>query len=172
MQLIFKTYLDVILLRKGPEDFPKSALLLAVAVITIIFSQLLLHVVVETDFNANLLLDFAAELLKVGSYAVVLFVSGYISRITQTMTAIVGCTAILVLLFVAIFLLLRPFIGYELAGVIAWFVAPWLVLVEGHIISRAIQQHWFTGIAIAVVIFILQVSFYETFSAGPEGDVS
>jgi hypothetical protein len=148
VQQIFRAFLDVILLRKGPEDLPKSLLLLAMAV------------------------EFATELLKVGSYVAVLFVSGFISRIEQTMTAIIGCTAIMVLLFVAVFLLSRPFIGHELAGAIAWFVTPWLILVEGHIIARAIQQHAFTGIAIAVLIFILQLGFYVTFSTGPEGVVS
>ncbi|MFQ5982708.1 MAG: hypothetical protein ACE5KS_04970 [Woeseiaceae bacterium] len=172
MQLILKAFVDVILLRKGPEDIPKSLLLLAVAVVMIIVSQLLLHAMVETKYNADLFLEFATELLKVGLYVAVLFVSGYISRIAQTITAIIGCTAIMVLLFVAIFVMSRPFIGQELAGAIAWFVSPWLILVEGHIISRSIQRHWFTGIAIAVVIFILQLAFYLTFSDLPEGAVS
>ncbi len=172
MQLIFKTFLDVILLRKGPEDLPNSLLLLALAVVMVIGSQLLLYVIVETDYSGDLFLEFATELVKVGAYVAVLFVSGFVSRVPQTMTAIIGCTAIMVLLFVAIFLLSRPFIGYELAGAIAWFVTPWLILVEGHIIARAIQQHWFTGIAIAVVVFILQLGFYLTFSGAPEGVVS
>ena len=172
MQQIFRAFLDVILLRKGPEDLPKSLLLLAMAVVMTIVSQFLLHATVETNYNTDLFLEFATELLKVGSYVAVLFVSGFISRIEQTMTAIIGCTAIMVLLFVAVFLLSRPFIGHELAGAIAWFVTPWLILVEGHIIAKAIQQHAFTGIAIAVLIFILQLGFYVTFSAGPEGVVS
>lgn len=167
-----RAFLDVILLRKGPENLPKSLLLLAMAVVMVIVSQLLLHVMVETNYSADLFLEFATELVKVGSYVAVLFASGFISRIAQTMTAIIGCTAIMVLLFIAIFALSRPFIGYELAGAIAWFVTPWLILVEGHIISRAIQQHWFTGIAIAVVIFILQLGFYVTFSGGTEAAVS
>jgi hypothetical protein len=172
VQLILKTFLDVILLRKGPEDIPNSLLLLAMAVALVILSRLLLHVMIETDYAADLALDFAAELIRVGSYVAILFVSGYISRVAQTMTAIIGCTAIMVLLFVAVFMLSRPFVGYEMAGAIAWFVAPWMILVEGHIIARAIQRHWFTGIAIAVVIFILQLSFYLTFSEVPEGAAS
>ncbi len=172
VQQIFRAFLDIVLLRKGPEDLPKSLLLLAMAVVMIIVSQLLLHVMVETNYSTDLFLEFATELVKVGSYVAVLFASGFIIRIEQTMTAIIGCTAIMVLLFVVIFILSQPFIGHELAGAIAWFVTPWLILVEGHIISRAIQQHAFTGIAIAVLIFILQLGFYVTFSAGPEGVVS
>lgn len=165
-------FLDLVRLRKGPEDLPESLLLLALTVALNIVSQLLLHATVETNFDADLFLDFATEIIKVGSYVAVLYVSGFFGRITQTLTAIIGCTAILVLLFVAIFLLSRPFIGYAQAGAVAWFVAPWLVLVEGHIIARAIQRHWFSGIAIAVVIFILQVGFYEAFSTVPEVAIS
>lgn len=169
MRIILKTFLDVILLRKGPEDIPNSLLLLWTSVFMVVLSRLLLHVSIETDYRADLALDFAAELIRVGLYVAILFVSGYISRIAQTMTAIIGCTAIMVLLFVLIYMLSRPFVGYELAGAIAWFVAPWMILVEGHIISRALQQHWFTGIAIAVMIFILQMGFYLTFAEIPEG---
>jgi hypothetical protein len=169
VHLILKTFLDVIMLRKGPEDIPRSTLLLVIAVVMIIFSQLLLHVLVETTYNSDLLLEFATELVKVASYVAVLFASGFIGRIAQTMTAIIGCTAMMVLLFVAIFVVFRPFIGADPAGAIAWLVTPWLILVEGHIIARAIQQHWFTGIAIAVAIFIVQLGFYLTFSLGPEG---
>ncbi|MFQ6007185.1 MAG: hypothetical protein ACE5OQ_16975 [Woeseia sp.] len=171
MRLIFKTFMEVILLRKGPEDLPRSQLLLALAVAMIVVAQLLLHALVETDYNADLVLDFATELVKIGLYVAILFLSGFISRTIQTITAIIGCTAIMVLLFVVIVLFSRPFIGLELAGAIAWFVTPWLILVEGHIISRSIQQHWFTGISIAVMIFILQLGFYLTFSGIPEGTV-
>lgn len=163
--------MDVILLRKGPEDIPKSMLLLGVAVVMVILSRFVLHVTVEADYAVDLAVDFAAELIRIGSYVVILLITGYIGRLAQTMTTIIGCTAIMVFLFVFVFMLSRPFVGYEMAGAIAWLVAPWLILVEGHIIARAIQRHWFTGIAIAVVIFILQLSFYLSFSAAPEGEV-
>jgi hypothetical protein len=172
VQLILKTFVEVILLRKGPGDIPNSMLLLGMAVFMVVLSRLLLHAMIETEYTSDLVLDFAAELIRVGCYVAILFATGYIGRVAQTMTAIIGCTAIMVFLFVAVFMLSRPFVGYEMAGAIAWFVAPWMILVEGHIISRAIQRHWFTGIAIAVVIFILQLSFYLKFSQVAEGPVT
>lgn len=164
--------MEVILLRKGPEDLPGSQLLLALSVAMIIVAQLMLHALVETDYNADLVVEFAAEVVKIGLYVGILYLSGFVSRTIQTITAIIGCTAIMVLLFVVIFVLSRPLIGLELAAAIAWFVTPWLILVEGHIISRSLQQHWFTGIAIAVVIFILQLGFYLMFSGIPEDVVN
>lgn len=164
--------MDVILLRKGPEDIPNSILLLGMAIVMVVLSRFVLHLAVETDFATNLALDFAAEFIRLGSYIAILLVTGYIGRVAQTITAIIGCTAIMILLIVAVFLLSRPIVGYEMAGAIAWFAAPWMILVEGHIIARAIQRHWFTGIAIAVVIFIVQFSFYLSFSEVPEGAAS
>lgn len=164
-----KTFVELVLLRKGPEDIPRSSLLLAVAVAMAIISTLLVHAIVETDYVSDIFLEFATELVKIAAYVVVLSVAGFIRRVTQTMTAIVACTAIMALVFVVIFAFSRPFVGYQVALAIAWFVTPWLILVEGHIISRAIQQHWFTGIVIAIVIFVLQLGFYLTFSDIPEG---
>jgi hypothetical protein len=61
--------------------------------------------------------------------------------------------------------LFRPFLGAGAAGVVAALIILWSVPVEGHIISRAIQQHWFVGIAIAVAAFILQLGFQSVLSA-------
>jgi hypothetical protein len=61
------------------------------------------------------------------------------------------------LLFVAEYVLLRPFLGARIAGIIATLIIFWSVPVEGHIISRAIGQHWFVGIAIAIAAFVLQI---------------
>ena len=43
-----------------------------------------------------------------------------------------------------------------MAGLIATLIIFWSVPVEGHIMARAIGQHWFIGIGIAVIAFMLQ----------------
>ena len=58
------------------------------------------------------------------------------------------------------------------AAAFAWLVTFWLILVEGHIISRALELHRITGTAIAVVIFILQLGFYFSFGEFPEASVN
>ncbi len=171
MQLIFKAFIDVFLLRRGPEDLPNSSLLLALAIGTSIVVNLLFFATIESEYGIDLFLEFATELVKIASYVIVLLLFGLISRITQTMTAIIGCDAILGLLLTAMLMLSQPFEIEELAGALASLITFWMILVEGHIISRAIQLHWITGIAIAVVIFILQLGFYFTFGEFPEADV-
>ena len=172
MQLIFRAFIDVFLLRRGPEDIPKSSLLLAMAIGASIVVHFLFYALVEREYGTDLLLEFATELVKIAAYVIVLLLFGLISRIMQTMTAIIACNAIVGLLLTAILMLSRPFTNYELDAALAWLVTFWLILVEGHIISRPIQLHWITGIAIAVVIFILQLGFYFSFGEFPEAAVS
>jgi len=39
--------------------------------------------------------------------------------------------------------------------------------VEGHIIARAIECHWYIGIVIAIAVFVLQYVIYNAVSATP-----
>ena len=172
MRLIFKAFIDVFLLRRGPEDLPKSSLLLAMAVGSSIVVHFLFYAIVESEHGGDLFLEFATELVKIASYVIVLLLFGLISRIMQTMTAIIACNAILELVLTAILMASQPFMNKELDVAFAWLVTFWLILVEGHIISRAVELHRITGIAIAVVIFILQLGFYFSFGEFPEAAVS
>jgi hypothetical protein len=171
VQLILKAFIDVFLLRKGPDDLPKSSLLLAVAIGMSIVVNFLFYAIIESELPTNLFLEFATELVKITSYLLILVVFGLVSRIMQTMTAIIACNAILGLLLTVILMVSQQFLNKELDAAFAWFITCWLILVEGHIISRAAKLHRVTGIAIAVVIFILQLGFYFTFGVFPEGPV-
>lgn len=172
MQLIFKAFIDVFLFRRGPDDLPKSSLLLAMAIGLAIVINFLFYAVVESELETDLFLELATELVKIASYIIILLVFGLFSRIMQTMTAIIACNAILGLVLTVILMLSQPFQNMELDAAFAWLITFWLILVEGHIISRAVQLHRVTGIAIAVVIFILQLGFYFTFGEFPEAPVS
>jgi hypothetical protein len=171
VQLILKAFIDVFLLRKGPDDLPKSSLLLAVAIGMSIVVNFLFYAIIESELPTNLFLEFATELVKITSYLLILVVFGLVSRVMQTMTAIIACNAILGLLLTVILMVSQQFLNKELDAAFAWFITCWLILVEGHIISRAAKLHRVTGIAIAVVIFILQLGFYFTFGVFPEGPV-
>jgi hypothetical protein len=171
VQLILKVFFDVILLRRGPEDIPKSALLLMMAIASAVVVNMLFGAMVETVYETDFSLEFATELIKIASYIIVLAIFGLMSRLMQTMTAIIGCNAILGIVSIAVLMLSQQFNIAELDGILAWLVIFWLILVEGHIISRAVKLHLITGVATAVVIFILQIGFYYSFVELPEGAV-
>jgi Na+/H+ antiporter NhaA len=122
-------------------------------------------VLIEALAEQNYWLSFATNLFGLLFYGAVLFVFGYSRRIVRSLTCVLGCGAILTVFFVTEYVLFRPILGSGVAGTIAAVIVLWSVPVEGHIVSRAIQQHWLTGIAIAVAAFILQLGFQSAFSS-------
>lgn len=101
-------------------------------------------------------LSLAVSAAGVAYYVLVLLVTGHSRRILQAVTTIIGCGAILTMLIFLESLLLRPMLGREVANLLGLLIIFWSVPVEGHIIARAIDRHWYIGIAIAVVAFALQ----------------
>jgi len=68
---------------------------------------------------------------------------------------------------VVTFVILRPLAGEQVAALLAWLVLIWSVPVKGHIIARAIEQHWYTGIAIALTVYIAQRFAYDALTTTP-----
>jgi hypothetical protein len=77
-------------------------------------------------------------------------------RLMQTITAILGCGALLTVTLVAGYVLLQPFIGAALMTLVAFLILLWSLSIKGHIIASAINRHWYLGLAFAVAIFVLQ----------------
>lgn len=152
-------------MRKGPEHVPNSWLLFVLSLLMMVFASLSAATLIEALAEQDFRLTFATTMLGLTFYGAVLFVFGYSRRIVRALTCVIGCGAILTMLFVAEFVLFSPFLGPEIAGTVAALIALWSVPVEGHIISRAIQRHWLAGVAIAVAAFILQLGFQSAFSA-------
>jgi peptidoglycan/LPS O-acetylase OafA/YrhL len=163
--LLLRTFLDIIALRKGPEHVPDSWLLLVLAIAMMVFALFSAAALIEALAVQNYWLTFATNMFGLMFYGVVLFVFGFSRRIVRALTCILGCGAILTVLFVAEYVLFRPVLGAGAAGTIATVIVLWSVPVEGHIVSRSIQQHWLVGVAIAVAAFILQLGFQSAFSA-------
>ena len=93
--------------------------------------------------------------------AAVVVLAGHGPRLLQATMAFLGCGAIIGLLFVAANVFLSPFLSENLTGLIATLILLWSVPVEGHIISRTIDKHWYLGVIIAMAVFIFQVWLYS-----------
>jgi hypothetical protein len=167
LQLLLKTFFDIILLRKGPEHVPASWLILLLAVGLMVLSVFSATVLIPSTGEQNYFVIYASSVVGLLVYSGVLFVTGYGRRLLPVLSAIIACGSILTLLFVAEYVLLQPFLGPRIARIGATLIIFWSVPVEGHIIARAIQQHWFAGIAIAMIVFILQISFQQMLTANP-----
>jgi hypothetical protein len=137
--------------------------------------SLTVGLMILTSFSAMVLIDpegrqdhvsiFLSSLLGICFYAAILVITGHAKRSMQTLSAIIGCSSLLTLVFVTEYVLFQPFLGARIAGIIATLIVFWSVPVEGHIIARAIGQHWFVGIAIAIAAFILQLGVQTAMTA-------
>jgi hypothetical protein len=109
---------------------------------------------------------YASIAIGLFGYAGVMLVTGFGRRMLPVLSAIIACGSILNLLFVAEYVLLSPFLGARFAGIVATLIIFWSVPVEGHIIARGIQQHWFAGIVLAMMVFVLQYAFQQSLATG------
>lgn len=164
---LIRTLFDIVLLRKGPEDIPRSPVLFGLILGLWLFSSLSALALISQFDESDFFLGLFSGLVGIVCYAALVVVSGHASRLLQTISAILGCGALISLAFVAEYVLFLPFLGEVPTGLIANLILLWSVPVEGHIIARAINRHWYIGILIAIVVFALQYVVYSVVSSTP-----
>ena len=146
------------MLRKGPEHVPASPTVLLFAIALLFFSLFCTTILIE-DGEGDSLLSLITAVLGYVLYTTVLSVTGFLKRLLPTIASIMACGSILSVMMVAAFVFLNPFLGAQLASLVAWLILIWSVPVKGHIIARAIERHWYIGIAVSLTIFVLQYYF-------------
>lgn len=161
---LVKTLFDITLLRKGPDSIPASVILLLLVLALWLFSSLAILSLIEEYDERDFIIGLYTALAGVLAYTAILVVAGHASRAMQTITAILGCGALISLAFVAEFVLFTPFLGPAITGIVAQLILLWSVPVEGHIIARALDRHWYLGIVIAIGVFVLQYVIYSALS--------
>jgi len=150
------------MLRRGPEQVPDSWLVFLFALVLMQFASFVAATLIDLGENYSHALTLITNLLGMAIYSAVLFLTGHLRRFVPIMSAVIACGSILTLLFVAAYVLLNPFLGGDIAVVIATLIIIWSIPVEGHIIARGIEQHWYIGIVIAMTVFITQYAFQST----------
>lgn len=158
MQQFIKTLFDITLLRKGPESIPRSWILFLLAMALWVFSGLAGIALIDRFDESDFLFGMFNGAIGVLCYAGLVVVSGHPDRLLQTISAVVGCGALIWLAFIAEYVLFMPFLGEVPTGLIGTLILFWSVPVEGHIIARSIDRHWYIGILIAVAVFSLQLT--------------
>ncbi len=164
---LIRTLFEIVLLRKGPEAIPRSGVLLVLVVGLWVFSSLAVLALISRFDESDFFLGLFSGMVGVLCYAALVIVSGHATRVLQTISAILGCGALITLAFVAEYVLFMPFLGQKIAEPIAQLILLWSVPVEGHIIARAIERHWYIGILIAIGVFALQHVIYSVVSSTP-----
>jgi hypothetical protein len=157
---LLKTLLEIIFLRKGPEDIPRSSVLFVILLGCWFAVGAIGAMVVETYDAEGLLMDMILTAVGFGVYAAALRIFEKSERLLQALAAILGCGAIFgAALFTGSYILTTVFAVSETA-LFSEFIFLWSILIEGHIIARTIERPWIIGILFALAVFITQMQVF------------
>lgn len=155
MQRLFRTYLDIALWRKGPQDLPASpqlCVLTGLAYVVISFMHVRLmryslpHSVAMAVVDVAMLLAWVVFLLTFFSR---------MRRFTQTFNALLGVGILLGMLDLLVMSLLHMAGGgRDLAVEWALLKLVVLALVLGRILTQAIDRGMFTGVGLVLAIVL------------------
>jgi len=154
-----KTLFDIVTLRKGPETIPYSWLLLNAATVMWFLPLLVAAVIVPGFGGAAVAASVGSWALSLVCYAAVIVLAGYTSRLLQSLTAIIGCGAIIFVAQVVGLIAASILLGAAAAELVIYLLLFWSVYVKGHIVSRTIGRDWYVGLVIAIAVFLLQYAF-------------
>lgn len=155
---LFTTFFDIIRLRKGPDAIPYyPPLLLLVAMAWLAVSAIAHAVRVDTGQGGNFSIMMLLSGVALVLYALVFVFTGKGARMVQAFTAILGCATVLQSVVFVLDMALLPLSGKEFPALLSFLIMIWSVMVDGHIIGRTINRHWYIGLLIAVTVFLIQV---------------
>lgn len=160
LQLLLKTILDILLLRKGPDSLPRSWLAFYAALFASVLLSMVATVIVFPDVVPMHDITLLLAILNVAFYFLVLYIAGYPARILQSLTAVLCVDAMLTVFYLGGFLAVNVLADRSMAMSLAVLISFWSVPVEGHIIARALGRIWVVGIVIAIAAYILLMLTY------------
>ncbi|MGI9249321.1 MAG: hypothetical protein ACR2QI_09920 [Woeseiaceae bacterium] len=161
MLALIETLFDIIRLRKGPDAIPHSAVLLVVIIALWLFSGLVMILLTAELDEKDFVIGSLTGIAGLFCYAAIVVLSGKSARLMQTVMALLGCGSLITLMFVAGNVFLPPFLSENISKLVVTLILLWTVPVEGHIISRTIERHWYVGVVAAMAIFIFQLILYS-----------
>lgn len=171
MPRLLQLFVDILLLRAGPQDVPASPALLAIAVMASALTSWLLALEVFAGPHAFARVAIELALMAALVLALLAF-HGRSARFAQSFTALCGAGAILALLAWPLFgiALGRPR-GDEfgaLAMLMLWLVYAWNIVVIGHILRHALDSGLARGVVLALAFALLVAGTGEWLLPAPE----
>lgn len=157
---LLKTLFDIIRLKKGPDAIPYSWVVTLITLMLWLVAGFVITAMTEEMSDEDFLIGTFTGVVGLACYASIVVLSGRSPRLLQTVTAILGCGALLSFLFVAGTLVLTPLLSSSTVNLVVTLILLWSIPVEGHIIARAIDRHWYVGIVAALAVFVFQLFLY------------
>ena len=154
-----KALLNIILRKLGPEDLPDSAFLLGFSLAVYLSLQVFLALILfgpSTILAKTLALDIALVTFCLWA---LLRLTGFQTRFRQTLTALLGTSAVLSFISAPFSLWRQYSITAEadaaLPSTIVFAILLWSLVIDGHILSRALSKPFGVGLIASVVYFFL-----------------
>ena len=170
MREVIRLYVQIALLRRGPQDLPASRLLLILTVcgyaaVNALVSSLLPP---STGWPPQLAIDV---LFTLAWYAALLQLTGRSERFLQTATAVFGFQTVLSPLLIGSEWLMRRF-GQDTTwqlpiAVAALALVIWLIAANSHVVKAALD--WSSATSVALVILQIVASELLLFALFPPG---
>ncbi len=160
MLALLKTLFDIIRLKKGPDAIPYSWIITIIALMLWLVAGFVIASMTEGMSEEDFLVGTFTGVVGLACYAAIVVLTGRTPRLLQTLTAIIGCGAVLSFMYVAGTLVLAPLLSAGVTNLVVTLILLWSIPVEGHIIARAIDRHWYVGVVAAMAVFIFQLFLY------------
>lgn len=171
MLSLLNLFLDICLLRRGPQDLPASRALLLLALVFDVAAGILLGRIVWGGMGPAIgatLLDIALLTLLLG---IALRTRSLVPRFTQSASALLGVGALFTLVAIPLQPLLEAPDVADPDGVSALLYllyVAWVQVVYGHILRHALNLPFGAGIAIALGYTLTSAILVELFFPLPE----
>lgn len=166
---LFKLFLQIILLRKGPQDLPYSRNLLLLLFVCVVSLRILALFIPTENIAAipaadRLLFVIASMLVGIGGVYVLLRIFHYEARTVQTITAMLGVT----LMFIAIgqTLILMVTVVGGVTGLntpLIMIILIWSLVVDAHILRQALSISLIIAGLLAYSFFLAELALMNYF---------
>lgn len=158
LRAIADPFIQICLLRRGPQDLPTSGILLALALAAHTLLAVVFFAVYESVVKA-LLSGALDTVLLVALTGTLLYVQKRNARLIQTLTALAGTGAIITLVLLPVSWWILG-VGPEtrqggFAVILLWMVVVWSLAVAGHIFRHALSAPYYVGLVLAIVFAVI-----------------
>ncbi len=161
MQQLLSAFLDIIMLRRGPQDLPASQFLMVSALLCYTASGLALFLTQIPSLGGALAELSVVLALEAGFFVALLALQGKLSRAVQTLTALWGTGTLLTLVGLPLHMWIvaipegAPPATLPNLGVLLLLILS--LVVAGHILREALELPLPAGILLVMSEFILSV---------------
>ncbi len=162
MLAYIQAFINIALRRSGPEDLPDSGFLLGVTLAVYLATQVPLALIAYGPTEVLVSTVAASLLLLFGGLWVLLRLTGHRARYQRTVTAMLGIGALLSVLSLPFSLwrqsMLETATGVAMPSTFLFAIMLWSIVIDGHILARALSRPYGIGLLVAIVYFFLHTT--------------